>query len=299
MRILLTGATGLLGRAAARRLGGAHSIIGAARGAGPVAGLSRLERLDLADAAVAAALARDIRPDAVIHAGALAKPDLCERDPEGTAAVNVAATAALAGAAAATGARFYFLSSEQVLAGDAPPYGDDAAPAPLHAYGRQKAAAERAVTASGAAALILRVSLCYGFAEPGCVPGFIDEMRAALTAGRPVRAFADQRRSMLLVEDAVELLARAVELGLPSDGRRTLNLAGPGPVARSEFAAAFAETFGFDRRLVVPIPSSAGGLVASRPPDCSLDGARLWAWTGFRPSPYREGLARLKAVSLP
>ncbi|MBI3299287.1 MAG: sugar nucleotide-binding protein [Elusimicrobia bacterium] len=294
MRILLTGATGMLGRAAARRLGAVHEVIGAARGAGPVAGLSRLEPLDLADAAAGAALLERVRPDAVIHAGALAKPDHCEREPAATAAVNVTATGALARAAAKAGARFYFLSTEQIMKGDAPPYGDDAVPAPLHAYGRQKAAAEDEVRASGADHLILRVSLCYGFAEPGTVPGFCDELRAALSAGKPVKAFSDQYRSMLLVEDAVELLCRAVEKGLPPDGRRVLNLAGPGPVRRSDFAAAFAETFGFEGSLVVPTPSAQSGLAAPRPADCSLDGARLWAWTGFTPRGTREGLARLK-----
>lgn len=291
---MLTGATGLLGRAAARRMGSAHTVIGVARGPGPVAGLARLERLDLADGKAAAALVQDLRPDAVVHAGAQAKPDICEREPVASEAVNVGATEALARAAAAIGARFYFLSSEQIMAGDAPPYPDEAEPAPLHAYGRQKAAGERAVKDSGAQALILRVSLCYGFAEPGTTAGFLDEMRGALRAGREIRAFNDQRRSMLLVEDAVELLARAVELGPPPEGRRILNLAGPGTVARSDFAAAFAELFGFNPSLVIPTPSSAGGLAAPRPPDCSLDGARLWSWTGFRPRPYREGLAHLK-----
>lgn len=285
MRILLTGAGGFIGGVLRGRLAG-HELTAAGRRPGP-----GLTVLDLGDAAAAARLVRDLRPEAVVHAGAVSKIEPCEADPEGTAAVNVEATGAMAAAAAEVGARFYFLSTEQVHAGDSPPYDDEAAPAPVHAYGRQKAEAERRVLAAGGWPLVLRVSLCYGFAQAGAPPNFCDELRAALSAGRTVRAFSDQRRSMLFVDDAAELVARAAEAGLPP-GRRLLNLAGPGPVVRSDFALAFAEAFGFPSRLV-SVSGSQGMLSAPRPADCSLDGRRLWDWTGFRPKDYREGIRAL------
>ncbi|MBI5596910.1 MAG: SDR family oxidoreductase [Elusimicrobia bacterium] len=286
MRVLLTGAGGFIGGVLRRRLDG-HELTATGRRPGP--GLSVL---DLSDAAAAARLVRECRPQAVVHAGAVSKIEPCEADPEGTAAVNVAATGALARAAAEVGARFYFLTTGQVHAGDSPPYVDDAPGAPLHAYGRQKAQAEGLVLDAGGPALVLRVSLCYGFAQDGAPPNFCDELRAAFRAGRTVRAFSDQRRSMLSVDDAAELVARAVESGLPPDGRRRLNLAGPEPVVRSDFALAFAEAFGFPPALV-SVSGSRGMLAAPRPADCSLDGRRLWDWTGFRPKGYRAGVRAL------
>lgn len=286
MRVLLTGAGGFIGGVLRRRLDG-HELTATGRRPGP-----GITVVDLRDAAAAARLVRECLPQAVVHAGAVSKIEPCEADPDGTAAVNVAATEALARAAAEVGARFYFLSTEQVHAGDAAPYGDDAPPAPLHAYGLQKAEAERRVLAAGGAPLVLRVSLCYGFAQAGAPPNFCDELRAALAAGRTVRAFSDQRRSLLSVEDAAELAARAVERGAPPDGRRRLNLAGPEPVVRSDFARAFAEAFGFPPGLI-SVSGSRGVLAAPRPADCSLDGRRLWDWTGFRPKDYRAGVLAL------
>ena len=286
MRVLLTGAGGFIGGVLRRRLEG-HELTAAARRPGP-----GLTVLDLGDAGAAGRLVRELRPDAVVHAGAVSKIEPCEADPEGTSAVNVEATEAMALAAAEVGARFCFLSTEQVHAGDAPPYADDAPPAPVHAYGRQKAEAERRVLAAGGSPLVLRVSLCYGFAQAGAPPNFCDELRAALEAGRTVRAFGDQKRSMLLVDDAGELIARAVEKGPSPDGRRTLNLAGPEAVVRSDFARAFAEAFGYREDLLL-VSASRGMLSAPRPPDCSLDGRRLWEWTGFRPKGCREGIRAL------
>ncbi len=235
-----------------------------------------------------------MKPGLVIHAAALAKPDVCEKDPERAEAVNVGGTEALAGAAAQGGARFLFFSTDQVHDGRAAPYPDGAPAGPLSAYGRQKRRAEAVVLAAGGDPIVLRLALCYGWAPAGASPNFCDDLKAALSAGRQVRVFIDQRRSLLYVADAAELVARLVaKAGLPEAGR-AFNLAGPEPVTRHDFAAAFCDAFGFDTGLLVPVRASETAMAAPRPLDCSLDGARLWTWLGFRPGAVRAGLERMK-----
>lgn len=295
MRILLTGASGFLGRALARRLGAEHEVVGTFLGhSDPVPGC-RLVRLDVADPAACQGAVHEARPRLVIHAAALSKPDICERELERTEAVNVGGTAALANAAAAGGARFLFFSSDQVHDGRGSLYPDDAPPTPLSAYGRQKARAELAALAGGGDALVLRLALCYGWAPPGGVPTMCDDLRAALREKRPFKVFTDQRRSLLYVEDAAELVARAAAMQEPPpEGRRLLNLAGPEPVTRHDFAAAFCDVMGLDAHLLVPIRAAEAPMTAPRPLDCSLDGKRLWSWLGFRPGAARAGLERMK-----
>ena len=80
VRLLLTGAGGLLGGELARRLGARHQLT-AAVGRRPAPPGLVARPLDLADGAGLAALLDEVRPEAVVHAAALADPDACERDP--------------------------------------------------------------------------------------------------------------------------------------------------------------------------------------------------------------------------
>lgn len=254
----------------------------------------RLVPLDAADGAAARRLVAEARPELVIHAAALAKPDVCEKDPARSEAVNVGGTEALAQAAAAAGARFFFFSTDQVHDGRSALYPDGAPASPLSAYGRQKLRAEAAVAAAGGDHIVLRLALCYGWSPAGASPNFCDDVKAELSAGRPMRVFIDQRRSLLYVADAAELVARLAAKPGPPDAGRALNLAGPEPVTRHDFAAAFCDAFGYDTRLLVPVRASETKMAAPRPLDCSLDGTRLWAWAGFRPGAVRAGLERMK-----
>ncbi|TBR23658.1 NAD-dependent epimerase/dehydratase family protein [bacterium] len=289
LKVLLTGANGFLGAALRRRLARGHAVTSVVRPGKAAPELC----WDAGDAAGAAALVGRHKPELVVHCAAQAKPDPCEADPAGTRAVNVAGAAALAEAAAAAGARFFFFSSDQVHDGRTGLYEDDSPASPLSEYGRQKRDAEDAVLAAGGDALVFRLALCFGFSPPGAPPNWIDDMRAALAAGRPVRVFTDQKRSALAVTDAAELVARAAAKPGTPEGRRLLNLAGPAPVSRAEFGEAFCAAFGFDPALLARAKAAESPMAAPRPLDCSLQGARLHAWAGFTPAPVREALARL------
>lgn len=287
MRILLTGAGGFLGAALKRRLGSEHEVTAVVRPGKGAAGW------DAGDPEGAAGLVAVHRPNLVVHCAAQSKPDPCEADPVGTWKINVASTQSLAKAAASASARFFFFSSDQVHDGKTGLYDDGVPAAPLSEYGRQKAAAESAALAAGGDPLVFRLALCYGFSPAGAPRNWIDDMRSELAAGRPVRAFTDQRRSLLWVDDAAELVARmAAKPGAP-EGRRLLNLVGPSPVSRFEFAQALCEAFGFSPSLLVPAKAADSPMAAPRPLDCSMLGGRLHAWTGFTPSGPREALALL------
>ena len=117
MRVLVTGATGLRGRAIMKAFADAE-LTGVA--------LSRaragLVRLDLRQTAEIEALVERLQPEIIVHSAAERRPDVCEKDPEGTRALNVEATAALARSAAACGAWILYTSTDYVFDGTNPPY---------------------------------------------------------------------------------------------------------------------------------------------------------------------------------
>jgi dTDP-4-dehydrorhamnose reductase len=149
MRVLVTGAAGMLGR----------DVIAAAAGH-EVIGLARAE-LDIADPAAVAAAVRDA--DAVINCAAWTDVDAAEADEAAATAINGDGAGNVAAAAAAAGAHLVHVSSDYVFDGRArEPYAEDAVPAPQGAYGRSKLAGERAVAAAGGSAAIVRTSWLYG-----------------------------------------------------------------------------------------------------------------------------------------
>ncbi|MEI6287688.1 MAG: SDR family oxidoreductase [Bacillota bacterium] len=157
MKILVTGASGLLGTDVALELASAgHTVIKSARAAredyvsadiATIEGLTALTNLDW---------------DCVVHTAAARDPDGCERDPEMADTLNVRATEVLARATAVRGAKFVFISTDYVFDGQMPPYKEDATPSPINIYGQTKLMAERIVLQHCPDALIIRVSILYG-----------------------------------------------------------------------------------------------------------------------------------------
>ncbi len=139
MRLLLTGAAGMLGhdlRAAATRAG--HDVTALAR-----------PDLDVLDAAAVHAACAAARPDAVVNCAAWTDVDGAEVDEAAATALNGTAAGHVAAAAAAVGAFVVQVSTDYVFDGTATePYTESAPTAPQSAYGRSKLAGEHAVAAA-------------------------------------------------------------------------------------------------------------------------------------------------------
>ncbi len=135
MKVLLTGASGFLGRAMVARAPSDAQVVGTLRTTPPPDGLLA-HRVDLADAPATASLLHAVAPDVVVHL-AYGRGDL-GRD-------VVDATASVADAAAAVGAGLVHMSSDVVFSGEDPPYAETDPPSPQSVYGRAKAAAEAEV----------------------------------------------------------------------------------------------------------------------------------------------------------
>src|ERR1051326_3103115 len=133
MRILLFGATGLLGqaltRAAARR---GDTIVGVARH-----GANRT--VDLTISGAIKPLVAAEKPDLVINAAALTNLDACEADPKAAHAINADAVGAIADACRDLAIRFVHVSTDHFFTGDRDRPHDEGAKVDLvNAYARPK-----------------------------------------------------------------------------------------------------------------------------------------------------------------
>lgn len=169
MRLLITGAGGMLGRdvaAEAARQG--HAAVALDRAA-----------LDIADAGAVQAAVGAERPDVVVNCAAYTNVDAAESDEEGATRINGAGAGNVAAAAAAAGAHVIHISSDYVFSGDkGTPYAEPDEPGPRSAYGRSKLAGEQAVAAAAPRGhTIVRSSWLFGV-HGACFPATILRLAA-------------------------------------------------------------------------------------------------------------------------
>ena len=287
MKILLTGASGLLGRALMPHLallaGTPDNLIGTAH--------SRLrpplQRLDLTDDTDVRAAFAAWRPALVIHAAAERRPDQVDRAPQAAQRLNVSATALLAELAAASGARFIYISTDYVFDGRTPPYAEDARPNPLNDYGRMKLAGEEAVRhayAAGdpAAYAIIRIPILYGRVET-LAESPVTELAAKLRTDTPLLVEDWAARYPAHVDDvarALALIAKQMDGPSAASTGGIYHFAGHEAMTKYGMACVMARILGLDPSQVKPDPNPPSG--APRPKDCRLLPTRLEA-LGFAP----------------
>ncbi len=223
-RVLITGASGYLGRQVAR-LAASRFETFAGFGRRPEKIVSgKPLKLDLLEPESAGASLRRVRPDVVIHTAAINPGGPEELMP----AVNVDSARYLASTAAEIGSHWIHVSTDVVHDGLRAPYDDSAAASPTSVYGRTKAAGEQAVLAVHPNVGIVRTSLIYGLHE---IDHGTDSFAERLRCGEQVRLFSDVLRQPVWVETLAEAL-------LELTAKRWsgfLNVAGSQVLSREQF----------------------------------------------------------------
>src|SRR5258707_8677769 len=173
MRILIFGATGMLGKALMRRW--------TTDSGDEVTGLGSAQA-DIRDSAQVESAIRKSKPECIVLAAAYTNVDGCELNPTLASAVNTSGAVNVARAAAEAGARLLFVSTDYVFDGTkSTPYETGDVRNPINAYGRSKADAEEKIVSVLPDACIVRTSWLFG---PGgkCFPDTIDRKSTRLNS---------------------------------------------------------------------------------------------------------------------
>ena len=295
MKILLTGANGLLGQKLVALLHQhpATALVATARGASRLAGqFPRLHfvALDVTDAAQVQRVLAQERPTHLIHTAALTQVDECELNQAACWAQNVTAVAHLAAACARLGIHLTHLSTDFIFNGQQAMLTEEAVPDPLSHYGRSKLAAEQLVQGtSGLRWVIARTVLVYGALHGGGRPNLVLWVLEALRRGERIRVVDDQWRTPTLAEDLAQgcwLLARRSAQGI-------YHLSGPELLTPYQMARQVADFFQLDASLLERVDSSSFTQPATRPPRTGFCIDKAIRELGYQPRPFREGLAVL------
>jgi nucleoside-diphosphate-sugar epimerase len=287
-RILVTGATGLIGRQALPALAAAGFVpLALSRSGRPLPGAAESLAADLRDPAAMAGAVRAAGASHLLHLAWAGGPERM-RTPENLDWAG--ATLALLRAFAAAGGRHAVLagsSAEYDWTDPSGRFSEDAALRPASLYGAAKAAtgtlAMAAAPALGLGVAVARIFFVYGPGEPA--GRLLGDLLAGLRAGRPVPCTdGRQRRDYLAAADAAAALAHLAARGVTGP----VNVGSGTAVAVGELVATLARLMG---RPDLPRPG-ARARPPGDPPLIEADTTRLAA-TGFRPrfAPGPAGLA--------
>lgn len=276
MKIFITGAAGLVGRA----------LVGHCTTRGDELLGYEHNALDIADAAAVEAEITKQRPDAVINCAAWTNVDGCESNPEKAKQVNALGPENLARACRKANAVLITISTDYVFDGEKDGfYTQRDQPLPISVYGKAKLEGERRAQEAHARTIVVRTGYIFG---PGG-KNFLSNVVARIERGEKLKAIRDAWGTPTYGRD---LAARLRELAV-------LDLPGVYHVVNSGEGASF-ETFTIEALRLVGRPADAVEVVSSdsldrpapRPRNSKLK-CLLSPAIGLAPlPPWQEGLAQ-------
>jgi len=289
LKILVTGAAGLLGSAVVRAIRRRkHEVVACVRSPED-AGLA----LDVIDRERVADVVTGTAPDAIVHCAGYTDVDGAETHREEAFEVNVAGARWVARAAADVGSIVLYLGTDYVFDGTASrPYRPGDPPNPVNLYGKSKWMGEEEVRTSGARWIVVRTSWLYGHGGGN----FVDAILEAARTEDHLRVVDDQRGRPTWTESLapalLDLLERDREDESVSD--RVFHLADRGEATWYELASEALCLSGVDAELA-PVSSEVWDAPAPRPAYSVLDISSAEECLGYPMPDWRESLGRYLA----
>lgn len=307
MRLLVTGASGLLGLNLAFQAAREHTVFGVVNSRAIATDEFETLKIDLTAEDALVQLLDETQPHAVIHCAAIANLEACERNPELAARLNAQIPGLFAAQTAEREIQFLHISTDAVFDGQKGDYSEEDTPNPLSVYARTKLAGEQAVSAANEKAAIARVNF-FGWSLSG-ERSLAEFFYNNLSGGSAVNGFTDVFFCSLLVNHLADILMTMLEKDLSG----IYHAVSSECISKYEFGVRFARKFGLDEKLVNPISVTESNLTAARSPRLTLNTEKLTKTLNqalpsidqglndlydLNQSGYREKILKLKALSI-
>ncbi len=269
MRILITGASGLLGLNLALASTHRHTVFGTVNHHPLKTDAFKVIQADLLAPGAVERLLESTQPDWVIHCAALANLEACEADPLLAQQLNTDLPRNLASHVARSGARLVHVSTDSVFDGLRGDYTEGDIPAPVGVYSRTKYNGELAVAEADPTAIIARLTL-YGWSMDGH-RSLSEFFFNNLSEGKPVMGFTDVFFCPLLANHLADLLVRMLEMHLHG----VYHVVSPESLSKFEFGIRLARRFSLDESLIKPTSVTQSGMRAYHSPNLTLRADKL------------------------
>ena len=257
-RLLITGASGLLGISLALEAAREYEVIGVDRGKLKSAPFQVI-KADLLHPDVMEPIIDSTQPNWLINCAAVANLDECESSPDRARILNTEFPVKLAKVCAKKGVRLAHISTDAVFNGEkSDQYTEEDQPNPLGVYSITKLNGERSVQDANPEAIIARVNF-FGWSLSGnhsLGEFFVNH----LSAGQSVNGFTDVIFCPIFVNHTARFLLALLEKSL----RGLYHIVGAQPMSKFEFGVEIARKFELRQSLISPRSVEGSGLAARR-----------------------------------
>ncbi|NOU16721.1 MAG: SDR family oxidoreductase [Bacteroidales bacterium] len=291
MKVLVTGANGLIGRKTIKvlQLGSENQVFATSQKKIQPSSNVEFFTVNLIYSDINK-LVETLKPDVLIHCAAVSSPDACEVDKYSCQKLNVEVTSRLASACRDYSVHLIFLSTDFIFDGKKSDYSETDSPAPTCYYGESKLEAENILQEMNIGTAIVRTSLVFGYEEHLSRPNIALKVIDHLKNNQSYRVPFDQIRTPTLAEDlafALKTIAEKGESGI-------FNVSGGEKVSVYEFSKQIAACFGFDESLLISTSTKDLSEPALRPLNTSLDITKAKTILNYQPTSLKDSLIILK-----
>lgn len=295
MKILITGANGLLGQHLVKMVMDStkHSIIATGRGACRMnfsfSKNFQYYSLDITDAVAVEDFITAHQPNIIVHTAAITQADECEQNHIACWHANVTATGFLINAAEKINAHFIYLSTDFVFDGLGGPYTETDETGPVNYYGSSKLAAEKAVQQNLLHWCIIRTVLVYGNTWLKNRSNIVSWAKDNLEKQQQIKVVSDQWRTPTYVDD----LATGVLMAIEKNATGIYHISGEEMMTPYDMAMATAVYLKLDIKLIEKVNASTFTQPAKRPAKTGFVIDKAKRELGYKPISFIEGLRKM------
>ena len=283
-RLLITGASGLLGINLALEAIHRHKVIGVDRGRLKSTPFQVLQA-DLFHRDTIDSILESIQPDWLVNCAALANLEECEQYPERARLLNTEMPGELAKICAQRRIHLVHISTDAVFDGKKKDlYTEEDEPHPLGTYSQTKLNGERAVQSANSEAIIARVNF-YGWSLNG-MRSLGELFVNNLSVGKHMNGFTDVIFCPMFVNHTAQILLSMLEKGLSG----LYHVVGPQPMSKYQFGIEIARKFGLRESQINPKSVLLSELTVRRAHNLQLSTHKLSTDLGYELPRFSTGL---------
>ena len=287
-KVLVTGATGMLGSKVANYIFNDPNFKAFGTGRSDVQSLFTYIKADLLNKSELNNLLTSVYPDIIVHCAANVNLTDCETNKTEAYKINVEVSKQLASFNPGV-CKIVYISTDSVFDGWRESFSETDTPAPLNYYAQSKLEGENAVIKANKNSLVLRTNM-YGFNSSKEGNSIFEWLYKNLSADNNVSGFTDIHFNPLYTLQLAEIIIRLIN----KNAKGILHLGCIEKISKYQFALLIAEAFGFDKSLIKADVSNVMPSTLKRPKNTTLNTTELYKLTEKKYS-IADGIDQLKS----
>jgi len=292
IKVLITGGSGLLGKSIIESAGDNCELAATYVGEYDIPSSNRVVyyKSDVQDEKKNKDVFLSFKPDVVVHTASIGSPDFAEKNKDITWKINVDGTQKMVDLCRAFDSKFIYISSNGIYDGDNAPYGENDIAMPINYYGMTKLEGEIITKRSRIVSAIVRPILMYGWNHRFERQNIVTLALSKLKKKEKMSVYDDVFSNPLFSDSCAEAIWKIIV----EDKYGDYNIAGSERVSICGLVKKFAEGFGLNPDLIIPVKEGYFNELVKRPIDTSYRTDKMAAILKVMPLSLTEGILKMK-----